>query len=1022
MHYLNSYLPKLFLVIAVSTWLVACGSGSGESAADTTPNAFHFDDQSDVTPNTVITSNRITVSGIESAAAISVTDGEYAIDDNAFTSAAGTVSDGQTVTLRHTSSSLYTSVTTTYLNIGDVRGSFTSTTVSIDTIPDAFSFVDQTDVAPNTFIISNRITVSGMDAAAEISVTDGEYAIDDNPFTSAAGTVSNGQTIRLRHTSSSSFMTMKSTFISIGGISGSFISTTGPIGTGFNRARGFNGAVTGITPATDGSGDQYVIGDFTTYNSTASNHIIRLNSDGTVDTAFEMGTGFDEVVKSISSATDGSGDLYVGGDFTTYNGIASNHIIRLNSDGTVDTAFAVGTGFDGVYSSSTRVNSISPTKDGSGDLYVGGNFTTYNGIASNSIIRLNSDGTVDSAFAVGTGFDSSVNIISPTTDGSNDLYVGGYFHDYNGITSNNIIRLNSDGTVDNTFSVGSGFNYTEDFSFGLPHILSQVNSIIPTTDGSDDLYVGGIFDTYNGTAINNIIRLNSDGTVDDAFMVEAGVNGIVRSISASSDGSGDLYLGGGFTTYNGTSSIRIIRLHSDGTLETAFAVGSGFDASVYSITPATDGSGDLYVGGAFNKYNGIGSNHIIRLNSDGTVDAGFTVASGFDSTVNSISPAADGSDDLYVGGAFTAYNSTASNYLARLNSDGTVDTMYGVESGVDRTVKSIVPATDGSGDLYVGGYFSPYNNTYHHSQLIRLKSDGTVDTTFDIEWNWTSRYESGVHCFSTAIDGSGDLYVGGGFVVRMHFTNPSLLNTVTNNITRLNSDGSVDATFEVGNGFDDDVYSISPATDGSGDLYVGGEFTVFKRLYYSPHASNNIIRLNSNGTVDTAFAVGTGFETVNATQPDWVQTFNTVYTISPAIDDSGDLYVGGVFNTYNGIAINNIIRLNSDGTVDTAFEVGTGFDEAVRSIIFTGDGSGDLYVGGEFTTYNGIASNYIIRLNSDGTVDTTFAVGSGFNSPVNTLSLATDGSGDLYVGGAFTSYQSSTVDKIARLNPDGSLN
>ena len=233
MHLLNSYLPRLFLVIAASTWLVACGNGGGEPAADTTPDAFHFDDQSDVAPSTVITSNRITVSGIDATAAISVTDGEYAIDDSAFTSAAGTVSNGQTVTLRHTSSSLYTSATTTYLNIGGVRGSFTSTTVPMDTIPDAFSFVDQTDVAPNTVITSNSITVSGIDATAAISVTDGEYAIDDSPFTSAAGTVSNGQTITLRHTSSSSYMTMKSTFISIGGISGNFVSTTGPIGTGF---------------------------------------------------------------------------------------------------------------------------------------------------------------------------------------------------------------------------------------------------------------------------------------------------------------------------------------------------------------------------------------------------------------------------------------------------------------------------------------------------------------------------------------------------------------------------------------------------------------------------------------------------------------------------------------------------------------------------------------------------------------------------------------------------------------------
>jgi uncharacterized delta-60 repeat protein len=929
-HLLNSYIHKIFLVVAVSTWLVACGSDSDEPAADTTPDAFYFDDQADVTLSTVIT--------------------------------------------------------------------------------------------------SNSITITGVDAAAALSVADGEYAIDDKPFTSAAGTVSNGQKITLRHTSSPLYMTMKSTFISIGGISGNFVSTTGPIGTGFNRARGFNGSVTSITPAMDGSGDLYVGGDFTTYNSTASKHIIRLNSDGTVDTAFEVGTGFDAVVMSISAATDGSGDLYLGGMFTTYNGIASKHIIRLNSDGSVDTAFAVGTGFDGVDSGSTGVNSISPAQDGSGDLYVGGDFATYNGIASNNIIRLNSDGTVDATFAVGTGFINAVYCVAPATDGSGDLYVGGGFTTYNDIASNNIIRLNSDGTVDTTFVVGSGFELSDSNLSDWFPIFSSVKSIIPTTDGSDDLYVGGSFDTYNGAASNHIIRLNSDGTVDTAFAVGTGFDGVngsstgVNSISPTTDGSADLYVGGDFTTYNGTASNGIIRLHSDGTLDTTFAVGSGFNASVYSISPATDGRGDLYIGGAFNQYNGIGSNHIIRLNSDGTVDAGFTLESGFDSSVNSISPAADGSDDLYVAGEFTAYNGTASNYLARLNSDGTVDTVYGEESGIDHIVKSVVPATDGSGDLYVGGYFSSYNDTASHTQLMRLNSDGIVDTTFEIDWNWTSRYESGVQCFSTAADGSGDLYVGGGFVIRVDYSNPSLSDIVTNNIMRLNSDGSVDATFEVGNGFDDDVYSISPTTDGSGDLYVGGVFTAFKPGFNITHASNNIIRLNSDGTMDTAFAVGTGFETVDTTQPDWVDLYNAVYSISPAMDGSGDLYVGGDFNTYNGITSNHIIRLNSDGTVDTAFEIGSGFDEPVSSIISTSDGSGDLYVGGEFTRYNGIESNHIIRLNSDGTVDTAFALGSGFNAPVNTLSLATDGSGDLFVGGAFTSYQSSTVDRIARLNPDGSLN
>jgi uncharacterized delta-60 repeat protein len=535
--------------------------------------------------------------------------------------------------------------------------------------------------------------------------------------------------------------------------------------------------------------------------------------------------------------------------------------------------------------------------------------------------------------------------------------------------------------------------------------------------------VGGLFDDYNGIASNSIIRLNSDGAVDTTFAVGSGFDNSVYIISPATDGSGDLYVGGEFTAYNNTASSYLIRLNSDGTVDATFALGSGFDFIVDSISPATDGSDDLYVGGRFNNYNGISINSIIRLNSDGTVDTTFPVGGGFDYSVNSISPAADGSDDLYVGGSFAVYGDTKSNYIIRLNSDGSVDTAFEEGSDFDGRVKSIIPATDGSGDLYVGGDFTVYNDTAsYYSPLIRLNSDGTVDTTFEIDWNWTSSSESGVHCFSTATDGSGDLYVGGGFVARLHFTNPSLSRIVTNNIMRLNSDGSVDATFEVGNGFDNDVYSISPATDGSGDLYVGGEFTAFKPGYNITHASNNIIRLNSDGTVDTAFVVGTGFETVDTTQPDWVDLYNTVYSISPATDGSGDLYVGGEFNSYNGIASNNIIRLNSDGTVDTAFAVGTGFDEPVSSIISTGDGSGDLYVGGEFTTYNGIASNHIIRLNSDGTVDTTFVVGSGFNYSVETLSLATDGSGDLFVGGLFTSYQSSTVDKIARLNPDGSLN
>ena len=111
-------------------------------------------------------------------------------------------------------------------------------------------------------------------------------------------------------------------------------------------------------------------GTFTTYNGTTGlNRILRLNSDGTRDTGFNIGTGFNLVVNAITPATDGSGDVYVVGDFTSYKGTTGlNRILRLNSDGTRDTGFNIGTGFN------LAVNNIAPANDGSGDVYVGGDF------------------------------------------------------------------------------------------------------------------------------------------------------------------------------------------------------------------------------------------------------------------------------------------------------------------------------------------------------------------------------------------------------------------------------------------------------------------------------------------------------------------------------------------------------------------------------------------------------------------------------------------------------------------------
>ena len=137
---------------------------------------------------------------------------------------------------------------------------------------------------------------------------------------------------------------------------------------------------------------------------------------------------FNNTVLSIARATDGSGDVYVGGDFTTYNGAQAIRIVRLNANGTIDPAFATALGFNG------SVRSIMPAGNQGVNLYVGGDFTTYNGIQKNRIVRINANGAFDQAFSIGTGFDNTVQVINLAEDGSGNLYVGGAFTPTTGST------------------------------------------------------------------------------------------------------------------------------------------------------------------------------------------------------------------------------------------------------------------------------------------------------------------------------------------------------------------------------------------------------------------------------------------------------------------------------------------------------------------------------------------------------------------------------------------------------------
>jgi len=638
--------------------------------------------------------------------------------------------------------------------------------------------------------------------------------------------------------------------------------------------------------------------------SGGSNGVLRLNLDGSVDTSFNIGDGFDELVYSLSVGSDEK--IVVGGDFSTFTGSTQNKLIRLNSDGSKDETFDIGSGFNGL----VWVTKI----DNNEKVLAGGWFTTYQDLTQNSLIRLNSDGTKDSTFDIGTGFDNYVNSIAIQSDGK--ILVGGDFTTFTGSSQNYLIRLNSDGSKDTSFNIGTGFDV------GVYSIAVQSNGKI---------LVGGSFTTFTGSSQNGLIRLNSDGSKDETFDIANGFDAsVVESIEIQSDGK--ILVGGSFTTFTGSTQNKLIRLNSDGSKDTTFDVGVGFTGGdVISISINSEGS--IFVGGGFSGYQGIPSIKLMKINNDFvTVNENFNIGTGFDSTVRTTSIQSDG--NILVGGSFTTFTGSTQNYLIRLNSDGTKDSTFDIGSGFDSLVW--VTKIDNNGKILVGGFFSTYQDLTQN-YLIRLNSDGSKDETFDIGTGFGHSFFPPA-IFSINIQSDGKILVGGRY--------DSFSGSSQDGLIRLNSDGSKDTSFNIGSGFGGgNLFSIEIQSDGK--ILVGGEFITF-----TGSSQNNLIRLNSDGSKDTSFDIGTGFN-------------NVVY--STEIQSDGKILVGGIFSTYQDLTQNSLIRLNSDGTKDETFDIGTGFDNSVNSVKIKSDGK--ILVGGDFTIYNGSSAPYSVNLNNDGSMN-----------------------------------------------------
>ena len=367
------------------------------------------------------------------------------------------------------------------------------------------------------------------------------------------------------------------------------------------------------------------------------------------------------------------------------------HIVDAESynqtPGTPDTSFNA--------SLNGSVNALALQSDG--QIMAGGSFTVADSANINRIARFNTDGTLDGGFMTGlAGADGSVNAVVSQTD--DRIVVGGAFANIDGVVCQGIARLMTDGSLDSSFNSGAG---ADNSVFALAETF---------VNGVRGIYVGGAFNNFGSTSSPGIVRLYNNGLVDPTFSVGGGANGTVYAVAAYPTNSvsnlGKVLVGGQFTNFNGSAVGNLVRLNSDGSLDTNFSQNVSVGAAVRAIAIQLDGN--ILIGGDFTNVNSAAAGHIARLTSNGTLDAAFNAAAtpGVNGTVNAIALQAD--NRIMVGGQFSSDNGVTRANITRLLPTGAVDPTINFGAGANGAINAVVvQPTDGNS--VIGGDFTQYN-------------------------------------------------------------------------------------------------------------------------------------------------------------------------------------------------------------------------------------------------------------------------------------------------------------------------
>ena len=749
---------------------------------------------------------------------------------------------------------------------------------------------------------------------------------------------------------------------------------------------GANAAIAAFAIQPDGK--ILVGGFFSTLGGVSHEDIARLNADGTVDSGF--GVSANSTVQALALQPDGR--ILVSGTFFTLNSQTRQCVGRFNANGSLDTSFSI--------SASNTVYSLLVQSDGK--ILVGGNFKGIDNVPYNYLARVNPDGSLDTSFNPAPS--SAVNSLALQSDGRK-FWWGGAFSSVGAKSCNHIGRLNPDGSLDSSFNPGAS---------------SSVKCVVVQPDGK--ILLAGDFTTLAGQACNFIGRLNPDGSLDANF--NSGANASINSLALQADGK--IVVGGAFTTLSGPACSRVGRLNPDGSLDTSFTSSASGSVTAVALQP----DGKILVGGSFTTLSGQARADIGRLNNNETANQALSFdasniywlrggaspeifSANFDVLSNGTNWNNLGAGARIAGGWQLSGQVLTSNATIRARGvysggeyEGSSSLIEGY-AGYPTITNQPSSLTNNAGtqvSFNVAAIGSPLGYQWYKG-AAKLADGGNISGSQTATLNLAAAFGGDAGLYSVVVSNAYGSITS--TVVSLVVIDPVITNQPLSQLV------NIPQPFALNVGAVGTSLAYQWQQNGMNLAGATGTSYTVTNSQASDTGNYTLVVSNTFGVITSAVA----YVEVNLAVPD--TNFNAMASgggsfQAMAFMPNGQILIGGGFGTLGGASLNNIARLNVDGTADNTFNPGA--NNTVWALCLEPDYR--VLAAGQFTTLGGGTTQYLGRLTATGTNDTSIAL-SALNY-VECILAQPDGStllgGSIIQIGSLTNY----FDGLARLDASGS--